>query len=183
MFPGLQLKKRMDLFSVSIESARLVQIPIEQHYSKNIFEHFTGEITRYMYPKPPVDLDETERLVSYSIRDLENGTDLQLVILDKNSREFLGCSGLHHLKASIPELGIWLKKEAQLKGYGPEAIEAMVTWARRNMHFKALKYPVDRRNIASKRIPERLGAVPVKEYKKMNLGGELLDEIEYWIYY
>ena len=152
MFPGLQLKSKMDLFSVSIESARLLQIPIEQHHSKDIFEHFTEEITRYMYPKPPADLDETERIVSYSIKDLENGTDLQMVILDKQSKEFLGCSGVHHIKARIPEIGIWVKKEAQLKGYGLEAIEAIVTWARRNMRFAALKYPVDKRNIPSRRI-------------------------------
>lgn len=180
---GLQLRKKIDLLSVSIESNRLLQVPIEMQYSKDIFQHFTSEITKYMYPKPPNDLVQTETLVSYSIQDLENGTDLQLVILDKTSGEFLGCSGLHHLRARVPELGIWLKKEAQNRAYGQEAIGAIVSWARRNIRFSALKYPVDKRNIPSKKIPERLGGVPVKEYKKMNLGGELLDEIEYWIYY
>jgi len=180
---GLQRRKKIDLPSACIESERLLQIPIELQYSKCLFEHFTQAITKYMYPRPPSDLEEMERIVSYSIQDLANGTDLQLVILDKSSKEFLGCSGLHHLRARIPELGIWLKEEAQHKGYGSEAIGAIVSWARRNIRFSALKYPVDRRNIASKKIPERLGGVPVKEYKKMNLGGELLDEIEYWIYF
>jgi ribosomal-protein-alanine N-acetyltransferase len=183
MFLGLQLRKKVDLLSVNIESTRLLQVPIELQYSKDIFQHFTIEITKYMFPKPPADLAETERLVNYSIQDLENGTDLQLVILDKSSREFLGCSGLHHLRDRVPELGIWIKKEAQHRGYGPEAIGAIVAWARQHVRFAALKYPVDKRNITSKKIPEGLGGVPVKEYKKMNLGGELLDEIEYWIYY
>lgn len=183
MFQGLQRRKRIDLLSVSIESSRLLQVPIKLQHSIDIFQHFTIEVTKYMYPKPPADLSETERLVSYSMQDLENGTDLQLIIQDKTSKEFLGCSGLHHLRDRIPELGIWLKKEAQHKGYGPEAIGAIVRWARQHVRFSALKYPVDKRNIASKKIPESLGGVPVKEYKKINLSGELLDEIEYWIYY
>ncbi len=82
----------------------------------------------------------------------------------------------------MPELGIWLKKEAHHNGYGLEAIDAIVNWAKTHLQYKALKYPVDKRNAASKRIPEKLNGVPAKEYKKINLSGNVLDEIEYWIY-
>ena len=182
MFLGLQLRKKPGLLNVSIESARLLQVPIGLHYARDIFEHFTSQITRYMYPCPPANLRETEILIHYSIQDLKNGTDLQLVILDKNTREFLGCSGLHNLRSKTPELGLWLKKEAHHYGYGLEAIGAIVNWAKDNVGFTALKYPVDKRNAPSRRIPEQLQGVPVKEYKKINLSGDELDEIEYWIY-
>src|SRR5215471_717908 len=117
--------RKMDLQLVSIESERLLQVPISQKFSKDIFYHFTSEITTYMYPKPPGSLEETEWFIQYSVQDLKNGTDLQLVILDKTNMEFLGCSGLHHIRSKIPELGIWLKKSAHCKGYGLEAIGAL----------------------------------------------------------
>jgi [ribosomal protein S5]-alanine N-acetyltransferase len=81
-----------------------------------------------------------------------------------------------------PELGIWLKKSAQGAGYGYETIQTLVIWAQENLTFTYLRYPVDKRNTASRKIPLKLQATAGREYKKLNLSGFELDEIEYWIY-
>ena len=42
-------------------------------------------------------------------------------------------------------------------------------------------YPVDRRNIPSRRIPESLGGVVKEEYEKENRSGKILDLVCYHI--
>lgn len=172
----------IELQSVCIISSRLVQIPINEDYVKDIFENFTEEITRYMYPQPTGDIKDIEKFVSESMKGIKNGTNLQMVILSKSTEKFLGCSGLHNLNQKNPELGIWLKKEAHGNQYGYEAIKSLVSWARENIEFEYLKYPVDRNNYASRRIPEKLHGRIAKEYKSENINGGELDTVEYWIY-
>jgi RimJ/RimL family protein N-acetyltransferase len=81
-----------------------------------------------------------------------------------------------------PELGIWTKKSSHNNGYGIEAMNGLIEWVNKNIKFDYLKYPVDKRNKASRRIPERNNGKIVKEYKNKGLGGKELDEVEYWIY-
>ena len=43
-------------------------------------------------------------------------------------------------------------------------------------------YPVDKKNISSRKIPESLGGIIETEYKTTNMAGKILDEVEYRIY-
>ncbi len=172
----------MDLLETKIETDRLQLVPISRDYAEDIFENFTSEITRYMFPKPAFRIGETLEFIDSSLKGLENGTNLQLVIIVKASNEFAGSVGLNNIGQISPELGIWIKKSAQGNGYGIEAIEAVIHWAKTNIRFEYLRYPVDKRNHASKRIPERNGGVVKKEYKQLNQSGFELDEAEYWIF-
>lgn len=107
------------------------------------------------------------------------GNNLQLVIL-KPSGEFLGCCGLHgQANPKIPEFGIWLKKDAHGFGYGKEAIHGLYSWATQNLQAEYYIYPVDRNNIASRKIPESLGGVIINEYVDQGLAGNRLDNVVY----
>lgn len=171
-----------NLLNVRIESSRLQLIPITEEYAEEIFSCFDEEITRFMYPKPAEKIEETYQFIRSSIEGLNNSTNLQLIILKKLSNEFVGCAGLHRINTKTPELGIWTKKDSHGNGYGLEAITAMVTWAKQNVEFEYLVYPVDKRNYPSRRIPEINGGIPSKVFKKVNQQGFELDEIEYRIY-
>ena len=105
-----------------------------------------------------------------------------LAILRKDTREFLGCAGFHNPKSKTPEFGIWIKKTSHGNGYGKEAITALYDWVCGKFEFDYILYPVDKRNIASRKIPESLGGVIKKEYKEKNLVGFELDEVEYHIF-
>lgn len=170
------------LNQVTIISKRLKQVAISMEYAEDIFKSFNKDITTYMYPKPADTIDETISFINSSIESLNEGTDLQLVILNRETNEFLGCSGLHNIDGKEPELGIWIKKEAHHNGYGIEAMSAMLEWARENIDFEYIIYPVDKRNYASKRIPESFNGAAIKEYKTVNLSGDELDIVEYRIY-
>lgn len=170
----------MNILDIKIESERLVLVPITLEYADDIFRYFTKDVTKYMYPKPPEDINETKEFIDWSINGMKNGTNIQLVILDKNTNEFIGCAGLHSID-KVPEFGIWTKKSSHGNGYGKEAIHALYDWACDNLKFEYITYPVDKRNAASRNIPESIGGVVKKEYKHVNQSGYELDEVEYHV--
>ncbi len=172
----------LHLERVVIESERLRIEPVSARFTKEIFTEFTREIAVYMMPKPAEKISETEAFVRLCQERLHEGRDLTMVILDKKSGEFLGCCGLHEREDVVhPELGIWVKKSAHGHHYGREAVTAVVKWAEENLRWEYLIYPVDRRNIASRKIPESLGGVVFKEKMEQTAWGGMLDEVVYMI--
>ncbi|MBR8834490.1 MAG: GNAT family N-acetyltransferase [Stigonema ocellatum SAG 48.90 = DSM 106950] len=176
------LKQEHLLLNVEISTNRLLLKPISMEYKLDIFAEFTNEITTYMYPCPAKEISETELFINDSIDGMKNENNLILVILKKDSQEFLGCTGIHHLNSKHPEIGIWLKKSAHGNSYGLETVTALQKWAKENLDYEYLVYPVDRENIPSRRIPERLGGQIFREYNKTNLSGRVLHLVEYRIY-
>lgn len=172
----------MNLLDVEISTNCLLLKPISIKYKADIFAEFTKEITTYMHPRSPKDISETEAFIKESSADLEKGNNLGLVILQKASQEFLGCAGIHNINRKEPELGIWLKKAAHGNKYGLEAITAIKCWADTNLEYEYLRYPVERANIASRKIPEALGGRIFREYDKTNMSEKILHIVEYRIY-
>lgn len=172
----------MDLSVVELKTKNLILIPITRKYSQIILKEFTQEITKYMLPAASNDINVIYSFIDESINEMKKGNNLQLVVIDNKNEEFIGCVGLHNINNDDPELGIWLKKDSHGKGYGYESITELINWAKSNIEYKYLRYPVDKRNIASRRIPEKNDGVIKKEYKTINQSGFELDQYEYWIY-
>ncbi len=172
--------KKGDLFSVRIITKRLILVPISLKYKKDIFREFTKEITSLMFPTTPSKIKETEEFILDSIKDMKKNEILQMVILNKR-KEFLGCVGLHHIDKKNPELGVWLKKSAYGNSYGKEAIFALKKWADENIHYDSLLYPVDKDNIASRKIPESMNGKIFKKYNQKSKSGKVLHILEYGI--
>lgn len=173
--------KNINLLNQRIKTKRLFLEPISLDYVEDIFKEFTKEITTYMHPQPAKNIRETKNFIIDSLKGLENGSNFQLIILDKNSREFLGCAGIHNLYTK-PEFGIWLKKTAHGKKYGQETIIALKKWADKNLDYKFIIYPVGVKNIPSRKIPELLGGKIFRKYSDKNFVGKKLNFIEYRIY-
>ncbi|NJM87842.1 MAG: GNAT family N-acetyltransferase [Hydrococcus sp. RU_2_2] len=172
----------MDLLSLTIEGDRLRLVTISDEFEQDIFQEFTDEITIYMLPSPAKDIEETRSFIAKSRDAIAAGNNLQFAILSKTKEEFLGCCGLHgEEKIRTPELGIWLKKNAHGSGYGREAIHTLVNWSRKNIDLDYFIYPVDRRNITSRKIPESLGGKIIEEFTVETLTGKFLDEVVYKI--
>ncbi|MDJ0725916.1 MAG: GNAT family N-acetyltransferase [Prochloraceae cyanobacterium] len=171
-----------DLEALEIESDRLILLPISLKYQEVIFQEFTDEITRLMYPNTPKNIQETEDFIKKSIRQRNNQTDLVLTIFKKDNQEFLGNCGVHKIDTDTPELGIWLKKSAHGNNFGKEAIHSLKNWADRNLNHQYLLYPVDRKNIPSRKIPESLAGKICDRYQQNLPNGKTLDLIEYRIF-
>lgn len=171
----------MNLLTVEITTPRLLLLPISLEYKDEIFSEFNQEITTYTYSSPAPTIVETESMIKNSIQELQNGTKLHTVILAKDSQEFLGCAGLFSLDKD-PRFAIWIKKAAQGNKYGLEVIKALKDWADKNLDNDYIIYPVDKNNIASRKIPEVLGGKVIQEYEKVNQQGKILQALEYRIY-
>ncbi|MCR4329929.1 MAG: GNAT family N-acetyltransferase [Candidatus Roizmanbacteria bacterium] len=172
----------MNLLHISIESERLKLIPTTEKYAQEIFKEFSNDLTVFMYPKPAKKIDETLSYISLSRQTMEKGEQLQVVILNKLTNEFIGHGGISGLNTDTPELGIWIKKSAHGNKFGREAVKALKEWTDKNKLYTYIMYPVDKRNIPSRKIAESLGGVIEDEYKKENMSGNILDEVEYRIY-
>ncbi len=169
------------LETIELESDRLVLKPISLAYTDVIFQEFTAIVTLYMFPKPAEHVNETMTFIRDAVNRRQHGTELTLVILKKNTSEFLGVCAIHQLNTDTPNLGIWLKVAAQGHGYGREAIHRLKDWADENLEYEYLLYPVDKRNIPSRKIPESLKGKPYREFTQLNLSGNLLEIVEYRI--
>ena len=178
----METKNPLNFCSVSISGDRIRLVPVVPEYSETIFKEFTDEITRYMVPSTPSNLEEINVFIKSSIRSMEENIDLTLAILKKDNDEFLGICGLHGKQnPNEPDLGIWLKKSAHGYKYGQEAIKMLADWARQNIVFTHMVYPCDEANIASRKIAENLSGSIFRTGEVKTMSGRILNEIAYKI--
>lgn len=171
-----------DLFKLEIIGERVRLVSITEAFAEAISTSFNNDITTYMFPKPAEDIEETKAFIAASLAGFAVANNLQLVILDKTTGEFLGCCGLHgDTDPKNPELGIWLKVSAHGRGLGKEAIHTLAVWAAENMQLESFVYPVDKRNLPSRRIPLSLSAELIAERQDTGMAGNLLHLLIYKI--
>ncbi|MEI6378694.1 MAG: GNAT family N-acetyltransferase [Candidatus Falkowbacteria bacterium] len=165
----------------SIATDRMLLALIDLSYKDDIFREFTPEVARFLYPQPSGDIADTVSFINESREKTLAGRELQLVALDKDSKEFLGCAGLHDVDTRVPELGLWFKKSVWGKGYGLEAMRALKEWADHNLDYDHIRYPVYKDNAPSRKIAGALGGIMVREYMGANMKGEEHEEVDYII--
>lgn len=171
-----------NFLAVEIETERLKIVPMTMDYKMDCFREYTSEITTYMFHEPPKDPSMIEKVICTSLEEMKNGTNLPLVILKKDTGEFLGRVELNEPHTKHPELGGWIKKSAHGHGYGREAMTAVKEWADANIEYEYIVYPADRDNIPSRKIPESLGGKVHASYDKETPSGKILHTMEYRIY-
>lgn len=172
----------MDWAHIRIEARRIVLRPVCINDVDSILHHFTPEITRYMVPKPAESRSEVEHYIHRSQASLISGLDLQIAVIAIDSEEFLGCCGLHKRAADEhPEVGIWIRTSAQGRGFGYEAVSAVLAWVKKHLAYTAAIYPVDERNTASRRLAEKLGGSVTGRYNMINASGRELGMLVYRI--
>lgn len=155
----------------NIKTNRLILTPVNLSHVKDIFLNFTDEVTQYMYPKPAQKIEETKNIVINFISQRLQKNDYVFSII--RNEEFLGLVGLHQLKDSIPEVGIWTKISARGYHYGREAVGGILEFSKK-CGYNKLFYPVDTRNIASKKIALFYQGILRDENTKMSCSGKAL---------
>ena len=163
-------------------SNRVKLILISMEYANDICMHFTAEITRYMWPSAPKSQEEINQHILLKQSEMKRNEEISLLVIKKDSDEFLGYVSLHQANTKTPELGIWLKKDVHGCQYGYEALNLLKKWVEKNLIYDYLKYPVDKRNISSRKLAEKLGGQVEAEYVKTSESGNQLDEVEYRFY-
>ena len=170
--------KKFDL-DFKIYTERLILTTNIGAYKFDICREFTPEITTYMPFDPTGDIRVTEDFVVQSDRELEEGSAIHFCILDKKSNIFLGICALHDTQTKNVELGLWLKKSVHGMGFGTQTVTTLIEFAKKEINPDCLIYPVDRDNIASRKIPEKLGFTVFKTYEKKKNESVNLNLIEF----
>ncbi|MEO7221503.1 MAG: GNAT family N-acetyltransferase [Devosia sp.] len=147
--PGLQ--------HVRISTERLGLRTFTEGDAAEMFAGITPGLTRFMNWEPSASPEHFVEVWRSWLPLQHEGTDLQLTI--RAGDEFVGMVGLHGLRDTEPELGIWLKEDAQGLGYGYEAAAAVIAWASQRFDISAFQWPVAVDNTPSRRIAEKLGGV------------------------
>lgn len=171
-----------DLNGIQLTGKRLLCKTLCMEYAEDIYKHFTAKITKYMWPNAPKTQAEIDQHILEQQQAMSKREELALLVLKKDTKEFLGYISIHKLNTATPEMGIWLKEEAHGHGYGFEALSLLKNWAEENLSFNYLKYPVEKNNLASRALAEKLGGKVEAEYLKKSESGRILDEVEYRIY-
>jgi ribosomal-protein-alanine N-acetyltransferase len=179
----MALRHDIELTDVEIVTERLILRPINLTDLEPIAREFTDQITLYMYPTAARSAMDVAPFIADSLEGLSNNSNLQLVATSKDPvGQFVGCLGLHKPDTRTPELGIWIVQSFHRQALGLEAIEALCGWAAEEIECDYLRYPVDRENIPSRRIPEKLGGEIEDEYDMITPDGRTLNIVEYRIY-
>lgn len=150
------LKIPINRENFQIETERLLLVSIELSHDQEIFKEFDKDVTTYMTPTPPDKIEDTQEFIKSWIQKNTEQKDAQLVILKKDTKEFIWCIWLHKIDTTIPEFWIRTKKSSHGNKYGQEAIQWLYKRAQANIEAEYITYPVDHRNIASCKLPQSL---------------------------
>jgi RimJ/RimL family protein N-acetyltransferase len=170
-----------DLRSVAIESKRLSLRSFTGADADESFSAATMAVTRFMGWDPSPSPVAFAEIWHEWLPRMAAGTEVALTVRLRSTGEFLGVAGLHRIGGSEPELGIWIKEQAQGIGYGGEAIAAVVAWAARTLAVTSFEYPVAVENWRSRRVAESLGGAVVGTRMLRKPSGVVLDEVVYRI--
>lgn len=152
----------LPLDEIHIASERLSIRPFSADDADATFRCITLSLTRFMSWEPPGDKDSFDAIWQGWLLTIADGTDFVFAIRQRGDGIFLGLVGLHHVRDTCPELGIWIREDFHKQGYGREAVGLVARWASLAPGIESFIYPVAEENNPSRAIAESLGGVIVE---------------------
>src|SRR3954464_15883750 len=145
-----------DLSQTLITSARLTLRAFRAADAAESFAESNARIAEFMSWNPPASERESKAIWRGYVSNMKAGRELPLVIRLTSTNECIGRASLHPADANLLETGLWIKESAQGRGYGREAVAAVMKWASENFHPFGFLYPVVDENTRSCRLAEAL---------------------------
>lgn len=139
------------------------------------------EVGKYM-PGFRTDWD-LDGFAEYIVRSYKDEYHTRLIIKEKSTNQIIGNISLYQEDSRSKSVNIWLVRDCWNKGYGTEALKAIVKELKKT-DLGSIYATCDGRNIGAKTILERaefemIDKIPnYREDIDGNIGDELLFEIE-----
>ena len=139
------------------------------------------EVGKYI-PGFKVDWD-IDMFTDYIIRTYKDDYHTRLIIKDKKTNKIIGNISLYQEDSRSKSVNMWFIKDSWNKGYGTEALKAIVKELKKT-DLGSIYATCDARNIGAKTILEKaefelIDTIPnYREDIDGNIGDELLYEIE-----
>lgn len=137
-----------------IQTERLIITPFDLISLKDYYEGLDADITKYQYPDPFTTEEDARELLQSFINLMNQGEMLFLTIFTKNN-QFVGSIEVHGLKENQPELGLWIKREVQQRGYAYEALSNVIKKVNDDYKKEWYIYEADIRNTGSIKLVEK----------------------------
>jgi RimJ/RimL family protein N-acetyltransferase len=145
--------------NIHVESSRLSIRPFVAGDAEDVFCCITPSLTRFMSWEPPADRSAFDQIWSGWLSTIADGTDFTFAIRQRENGGFVGLIGLHEVRITTAELGVWIREDFHARGFGREAVSSVAKWASATIGITNFTYPVAEQNYASRRIAEGLGGV------------------------
>ncbi|WP_113928718.1 GNAT family N-acetyltransferase [Bacillus sp. P14.5] len=150
-------------FPERIETNRLYIKPCKPGDGEMVHEAINSSIktlSEWMpFAQKEQSIEEVEEGIRQSYAQFIARKDFLLHIFEKESDEMVGSTGYHRMdwKAGSVEIGYWGVSKHSGKGYITESVKELTRFAFEHFAANRVEIRCDELNIASRRIPERLG--------------------------
>jgi RimJ/RimL family protein N-acetyltransferase len=161
-----------DLSQTLITSARLTLRAFTAADAAESFAEANARIAKYMSWNPPASAGEYQTIWRAHLFNMKAGKELSLVIRLTSTNEFIGRAGLQPADSTLLKTGIWIKEGAQGRGFGREAVAAVIKWASETFHPSGFLYPVVDENIPSGRLAEAFRGEIIGTRQRQKAGDE-----------
>ncbi len=167
-----------------IETERLIlRKPVPEDIPAWFKMRSNEENMRYIGRPPAKDISEVASLFQLVIADIEANKHIGWVVAEKSKASgFVGMIGFHRIKPEHhrAEVGYMIEKEYQGKGYAAEAVRAIIKYAFNEMKIHSIEADIDKDNIASERLLQKLGFRKEGHFKEsFYFEGTFIDSVTY----
>mgnify|MGYP001136655520 CR=1 FL=1 len=147
----------------TIETERLILRPITRLDAQDFFElDSNANVHQYLGNKPVKTIEESRAMIDNIIEQYKINGIGRLAIIDKNTKLFIGWSGLkfeQNLRQEFDyyDIGYRLKEQYWGKGYATEAAFASLDYGFNTLNLKEICAAAHMDNIASNTILKKIG--------------------------
>jgi ribosomal-protein-alanine N-acetyltransferase len=136
-------------------------------------------VTRWMGDGNPLTREQCEKWIDVSLRNYETKGFGASAVIEKNTGEFIGCSGIiYDSERQEPEIIYAFHPNAWGKGYASELVPAMLTYGLIDCKLDHILATIDLENKASQHIVQKAGMKFVHEEQEADGHVTLVYRIE-----
>lgn len=146
--------------TITLRTPRLLLRPLRESDGPALFGiHSDPRVARYLSRPPWTTIDQALELIANDQPAIAAGEYLRLGIEQTEAAALIGDCSLFNLAAESrrAELGYSLGADAWGNGYMVEALQALLSFAFKDLDLNRLEADIDPRNAASARTLQRLG--------------------------
>ncbi len=129
--------------------------PFDMKFLGDYCRGFDEEAAKYQWPDPFESEDDAREMIQGFLDEMEADETLFYSVLDGEG-SFVGGVEMHGLSERCPELGVWIVKSQQRKGYAYEALKALLDKAKAEYGKTEFFYEADIRNEGSNGLLKKL---------------------------
>ena len=137
-----------------MQRQKAVIAPFNMKYLNDYYIGFDKEITKYQWPDPFDSIESARDVLQEFMNEMEKGETLFCSILSENGKSVGGVE-IHGLDGDCPELGVWIVRDEQNKGYAFEALSEALRIAHDKYAKQEFFYEADIRNEASTKLLQK----------------------------